>query len=67
MKSHYLAKILLSKPDVPVVVWTQKFYDHSELREIHSVAYQNNGHFTDSSGSDGDNNYNSGRECVEIK
>ena len=67
MTSHELAKILLSKPNAPAVVWVQKFYDLHELREVHSVAYTNSGHFTDSKGDDGDNGYNSGRECIEIK
>lgn len=66
MKSHQLAWILLKKPDVPVVIWKQSFYDVHERTQISSVAYSNCSHFKDSLGSWGDEN-DGGRECIEIE
>jgi hypothetical protein len=61
VKSHQVAKILLENPDAPVVVqWL------GEWREICSIVFSNCGQFIDVNGERGDD-YNSARECVEIK
>ena len=66
MKSHQLAKILLDKPNVPVVIEKLVMHLEHKLIEVSSVAWTNHAHFMDSSGFEGDD-YNSGREAIEIK
>ena len=73
MTSHQIAKILLEKPDAPVVFKSSRtindkhwFGGTSVLREAISIGWTNCGHFIDANGDEG-SDYNSGRECVEIK
>jgi hypothetical protein len=69
MRSHEVAKILLENPDAPVVVKkpaTNPFHRSGEWCEVCSITFSNCGQFVDSDGKYG-NDYNSGRECVEIK
>ena len=73
MTSHQVAKILLENPDAPIVCKSSRtindkywFGGTSVLREITSITYSNYGQFIDKNGDEG-NDYNSGRECVEIK
>jgi len=69
VKSHQVAKILLENPDVPVVVKkpaASPFHRSGEWCEISSIGFSNCGQFIDANGEFG-NDYNSGRECVEIK
>lgn len=67
MTSHQVAKILLENPDAPVIVQkpAPHPFDYSWV-EITSITFTNCGLFVDSNLSLGDD-YNSRRECVEIK
>jgi len=67
MKSHELAKILLEKPNCPVVIKPPDDDPYALWVEATSVAYTNCCHFIDYRGFDGDDGYNSNREAVEIK
>jgi hypothetical protein len=67
--SHQVAKILLANPDAPVVVKkpaASPFHRSGQWCEVSSITFSNYGQFIDSNGGFGDD-YNSGRECVEIK
>lgn len=74
MMSHEVAWWLLKKPNAPLVAMSLRHIDKEPmslngirvLKEVTSIAYTNLGHFIDSNGKEGDD-YNSGRECIEIK
>jgi hypothetical protein len=67
MKSHELAKILLEKPNVPVVVKQPDDDPYALWIEATSVAYTNCCRFIDNGGFDGDDDYDASREAIEIK
>jgi len=73
MTTHELAKMLLEKPNTVAVVQSLRTTNDkywmggtSALREVSSIVWTNHKHFIDKNGDEG-NDYNSGRECVEIK
>ena len=66
MTSHAVAKILLNKPDAPLVVSAPRGEDDHALREATSIAFTNCGHFIDENGFEGEDD-TCGRECIEIK
>ena len=73
MTSHEVAKILLEKPNAPLVFKSSRtindryfFGGASVLREATSISWTNCGQFIDANGDEG-SEYNSARECVEIK
>jgi len=73
MTSHEVAKILLEKPNAPLVASSRRTINDKMwmggsacLREVTSIAYTNSGYFIDKNGEEGDE-YHAGRECVEIK
>ena len=66
MKSHAVAKILLNKPDAPLVVSALRVGDDYVLREVTRIAFTNCGHFIDENGFEVEDD-TCGRECIEIK
>jgi hypothetical protein len=73
MRSHEVAKILLEAPDAPLVFKSLRTINDlrwdgggSVFRETTSISWTNCGHFVDANGYEG-SEYNSARECVEIK
>ena len=73
MRSHQVAKIFLEAPDAPLVIKSLRTINDvhwcggtSVFREVTSIIFTNCGHFIDANGDEG-SDYNSGRECVEIK
>jgi hypothetical protein len=73
VRSHEVAKILLEAPDAPLVIKSSRtindvhwFGGTSVFREATSIIWTNCGQFIDANGDEG-SDYNSARECVEIK
>ena len=73
MTSHQVAKLLLEAPDAPLVSKSSRNINDyrwdgggSVFREVTSIGWTNCGHFIDANGYEG-SEYNSARECVEIK
>ena len=73
MTSHQVAKLLLEAPDAPLVFKSSRTINDTHwfggggvFREATSISWTNCGQFIDANGDEG-SEYNSARECVEIK
>jgi hypothetical protein len=73
MTSHQVAKLLLESPDAPLVLKSLRTINDrhwcggsSVFQEATSISFTNCGQFIDANGDEG-SEYNSARECVEIK
>lgn len=67
MKAHELAKILLQKPNVPVIVFDGETILYTEGNTEVSKVIFNKWKFSDSEGGIGDGEYGSEREAISIQ